>query len=542
MKQLQRSLHSDQNNEKAKRVEIVQVFNLKTSMKIHDYLNSMIFISFSANEKAFNCETICFSVAIESCDVFDRSLAHEMNASSSFIMKWMTFVVDTVNILVKLIHKYTVRFVLVDEAYSEVSNSLLNELRRMLLINDYAIEIRSELVIHDVNLLTNWQNSHDVLYHENKLYLFEIMRMNALNRNHDDSLTEHFDMKKIFELFQRKYYWSNSDRNNDFFEMRQLVRKYMKTYVVCKRSKISKHKSYKDFQFFFIFEFKWIDLIMNFVTKLSSNKNWNEVLYDFILVVVDRFTKMTHYVFVTKTISTKTLTEIFMKKIIKLHDISILIIIDRDSIFTSKFYSTLIYVLKIKHKLSTTFHAQIDDQTEKQNFSMKQYLRIYVNFEQNDWISLLFMTEFVYNNSINVFIDVSSFKVNLNFSSRMNFEKLFDFRVKSMSVKQHDIYLNKLIEIFQKVLAQTQKRQKKYVDAKMKFMKFVIENYVWLKNKNIRTKRNRKLEWKQFESFEIFDKINKQVYKLVLFKRWKIHDIFHVSLLKLVKKRKKVFE
>ena len=87
LKQLQRSLHFDQNSEKAKRIEAIQVFNLKTSMKIHDHLNSMIFINFSANEKVFNCETICSSVAIESCDVFDRLLTHEMNASSSFTMK-----------------------------------------------------------------------------------------------------------------------------------------------------------------------------------------------------------------------------------------------------------------------------------------------------------------------------------------------------------------------------------------------------------------------------------------------------------------------
>ena len=73
-----------------------------------------------------------------------------------------------------------------------------------------------------------------------------------------------------------------------------------------------------------------------------------------------------------------------MKKIIKLHDIFASMITDRNTIFTSKFYFILIYCLKIKHKLSTIFHFQIDDQTEKLNVFMKQYFRIYVNFEQND--------------------------------------------------------------------------------------------------------------------------------------------------------------
>ena len=250
---------------------------------------------------------------------------------------------------------------------------------------------------------------------------------------------------------------------------------------------------------------------------------------------------MTHYVSITKTIFAENLTEIFMKKIIKLHDIFVSVITDRNTIFTSKFYFTLIYCLKIKHKLSTTFHFQIDDQTKRLNVFIKQYFRIYVNFEQDDWITLLFMTEFVYNNSINASINCSSFEVNLNFFSRMSFEKFFDFRAKSVLVKQHAVHFSKLIEMFQKVLSHAQIKQKKYADVRMKFMKYAIDDHVWLRNKNIRTKRNKKLEWKQFESFEIFDKINKQVYKLVLSTRWRIHNVFHVFLLELAKKEKKVF-
>ena len=172
-------------------------------------------------------------------------------------------------------------------------------------------------------------------------------------------------MKKTFEFFHRKYYWFNSNKKNAFFDMKQLVREYCESCVVCKRSKTSKHKSYENFQFLFISEFRWIDFTMNFVTELSINRNWNKIVYDFIFVVINRFTKMTHYVSITKTIFAKNLVEIFIKKIIKLHDIFASIIIDRNTIFTSKFYFTLIYCLKIKHKLSTIFHFQTDDQTKR---------------------------------------------------------------------------------------------------------------------------------------------------------------------------------
>ena len=138
--------------------------------------------------------------------------------------------------------------------------------------------------------------------------------------------------------------------------MKQLIREYCELYVVCKRNKTSKHKLYENFQFLFILKFRWIDFTMNFVIKFSINRDWNEVVYNFIFVVINRFTKMIYYVLITKTIFAKNLIEIFMKKIIKFHNIFALMIIDRSTIFTSKFYFTLIYCLKIKHKLSTIFH------------------------------------------------------------------------------------------------------------------------------------------------------------------------------------------
>ena len=47
----------------------------------------------------------------------------------------------------------------------------------------------------------------------------------------------------------------------------------------------------------------------------------------------------------------------------------------------------------------------------------------------------------------------------------------------------------------------------------------------------IKTKRNRKLEAKFFGSFRVFHPVKKQAYKLELLKKWRIHDVFHVSLL-----------
>ena len=100
--------------------------------------------------------------------------------------------------------------------------------------------------------------------------------------------------------------------------------------------------------------------------------------------MMNRLTKMIHYIPVTKTVSAEDLTEIILREVIRLHDLPSSIVTDRGSIFTSKYNDALCYALKIKRRLSTAFHPQTDEQTERQNSVMKQFLRAFVNFEQND--------------------------------------------------------------------------------------------------------------------------------------------------------------
>ena len=91
----------------------------------------------------------------ELCDVLDRIAAFEMNALSSNIIEWEIFVVDTICRCDDEAN-YMMRVVQIEKVYSKVSNSLKNYVRFMFLINNYAIKIRNELIIYDVDLLINW--------------------------------------------------------------------------------------------------------------------------------------------------------------------------------------------------------------------------------------------------------------------------------------------------------------------------------------------------------------------------------------------------
>ncbi len=94
--------------------------------------------------------------------------------------------------------------------------------------------------------------------------------------------------------------------------------------------------------------------------------------------------KMVYYKLVKVTIEVPSLAEVIIDVIVHHHGVTESIVIDRDLLFTSNFWFSLCYFLGIKKKLSTAFHPQTDGQTERQNNMMKAYLRVFVNWEQDD--------------------------------------------------------------------------------------------------------------------------------------------------------------
>ena len=73
----------------------------------------------------------------------------------------------------------------------------------------------------------------------------------------------------------------------------------------------------------------------------------------------------------------------------------------------------------------------------------------------------------------------------------------------------------------------------------MKPQSYALGEKVWLNSKYIKTKQNWKLEAKFFGPFQILHLVGKQAYKLDLPTKWKLYNVFHMSLLKqdIIKKR-----
>jgi hypothetical protein len=85
------------------------------------------------------------------------------------------------------------------------------------------------------------------------------------------------------------------------------------------------------------------------------------------------------------------------------------IILDQDPCFTATFACTVCAQLNIKQNISIAYHPQMDGQSEWANTQVEQYLRIYGNTEQDDWVNLLPMVQYVHNSWINTSMGYTPF-------------------------------------------------------------------------------------------------------------------------------------
>ncbi|TKC11712.1 transposase family protein [Robertmurraya kyonggiensis] len=137
---------------------------------------------------------------------------------------------------------------------------------------------------------------------------------------------------------------------------------------------------------------------------------------DSIFVVVDRFSKMAHFIACTKTDYASNIANLFFKEIVRLYGMPKTIVSDRDAKFLSYFWKTLWAKLGTKLLFSTTCHPQIDGQTKVVNRTLSALLRALISRNLRTWEECLPHVEFAYNRSLHSATKYTPFEIVYGFN------------------------------------------------------------------------------------------------------------------------------
>lgn len=356
-----------------------------------------------------------------------------------------------------------------------------------------------------------------LLYYDNTLYVPQELRLSVLVSRHDSPLAGHFGLAKTLELITRDYWWPQISHE---------VAEYIKTCEVCSRSKSKRRKPSGLLHPLPTPTDRWVDVSMDFMSGLPNVDG-----YDNICVVVDRFTKMAHFIPCKKAIDAKETAKLFIANVVKLHGLPRSILSDRGPQFESKFWDKFWKHLRVTPTLSSGYHPETDGQTERVNSIVAQYLRAYVTYQQDDWVDLLPIAEFVYNNTKHSATGVTPFYAN---TAR---HPAFDPHTPATSATDENTELAEhmatLREFLTEQIEAARLEMAKYADVhRIPAPKYAPGDRVYLNAKNVRVLQpSKKLSPKSLGPFTVEKAIGQDAYRLLLPNTMKIHPVFHTSLL-----------
>jgi hypothetical protein len=258
--------------------------------------------------------------------------------------------------------------------------------------------------------------------------------------------------------------------------------------------------------------------------------------YDSIWVIVDRLTKVAHFIPVKTTYSGTKLAELYISKIVCLHGVPKKIVSDRGTQFTSRFWQKIHESMDTKLNFSSAYHPQTGGQTERTNQILEDMLRACALKHGGSWDKSSPYAEFAYNNSYQSSLKMAPFEALYGrkcriplFWNQTGESQLFGSEIIKEAERQ--------VEIIRENLKIAQSRQKSYADPKRREVVFKVEDYAYLRVPPIRVLRRfnirGKLSPRFIRPFQVLEKRGEVAYQLELPERLAgVHDVFHVSQLK----------
>jgi hypothetical protein len=390
-------------------------------------------------------------------------------------------------------------------------------------ISDEGIKIiKSKLSLGEAKYKCFHTDHQGVLWFNNRIVVPKDhpLRRQILDEAHLSKFSIHPGSTKMYQDLRQHFWWTR---------MKREIAKYVSECDTCQRVKASHLKASGTLQPLPIPSWKWEDISMDFIIGLPNTSQ----KHDSIWVIIDRLTKIAHFLPVHTTYSAKKYAEVYLDQIIRLHGVPKTIISDRGPQFIACFWEQLQSDLGTKLIRSSAYHPQTDGQTERVNQILEDILRACIIYYVTSWDKCLALAEFSYNNSYQASLQMAPFEALYGRRCRtpLSWSETGERKIfgPDLVIEAED-----KVKVIQANLKTAQSRQKSYVDKRRKPLQFQVGDFVNLRvspTKGVqRLGIKGKLAPRYVGPFAILNVCGPVAYKIDLHLNWLLFTMFSMSL------------
>ena len=367
-----------------------------------------------------------------------------------------------------------------------------------------------------VNGILEWEEQDGLLYYRGKLYIPDNkeLRNELIKLCHDTPTTGHPGKHATLELVSLHYWWPR---------MASWVEKYVLKCDKCQRYKPVRHPR-AILQPQETPEAPWTHIGVDLITQLPSFRG-----YDAIAVYVNHYSDQAHLIPCKSSITAEGQADLHYKEVFRLHGIPWKVYSNRGPQFAARFMKALYKQLGIQTGLTTAFHPQGNGKVERKNQEVEQYLRLFCNKRQDDWVDHLPAAEFALNSRVHAGNQYSPFE--LSYGYRPDFAPPIGKRSNNPSLEERLDNLARARKDAEAALRLSKQHMKDaYERNKQTAHSFEPGDLVWLAAKDIKIhQKSPKLGPRQLGPFKVLKKVGELDYRLEIPPQFKIHPVIHVD-------------
>ena len=347
---------------------------------------------------------------------------------------------------------------------------------------------------------------------DGRQYVPRQSRAQVLQWGHASRLSGHPGNTRTLTFIQRKFWWPG---------MREDIASFVAACSVCAQAKVP-HQSLQGLQQPFPIPHRpWSHIALDFVTGLLLSHH-----HTTILTIVNHFSKVVHFIPLTKLPSASETAQLLITHVIRLHGIPTDIVSDRGPQFTARFWKAFWTLIGTTISLSSGFHPQSNGQTERANQSLETVLRCLCANNPASWSTQLPWAEYAINSHTASTSKLSPFECCLSYQPT-----LFPSQEQEVSVQR----CKRTWRVRRTSLVRAAARMKEQADRRTRpAPTYRVGQRLWLSTKDIPIRGGtRKLAPWYVGLFTVTHVISPPAVRLRLPSTMRcIHPTFHVSRIK----------